>query len=159
MVFFVLFYCGRREYLTFLQVCYSHHGTGIVIWYWDCHLLCNNKKIPVRNRTITYQFCLQRLAETITLMSSLVQDGGLTKCRWNLFGSALKRFCQSRLNCEWKGRNAVFSGILGCDFIFLCGFIQFHFMFSDNYLWMIIRYGVTAWENEWWSKQWQFCKV
>jgi len=61
MIFFVLFYCGRREYLTSLQVCYSHQGIGIVKWYWDCHLLCNNKNTPVTNRTVTYRFCLQRL--------------------------------------------------------------------------------------------------
>ena len=145
-IFFV-FCCGRPEYLASLQVCYIHQGVGIVKWYWDCHLMCNNKKIPVTNRTVTYQFCLQHLAETVTLMSCLVQGGGLTNCRWNVFGSALKRFCQSRLNCDWKARNDVLSGVLGCDFIF-CGFLLFHSMFSGNYLWMIIRFGVTAWENE-----------
>jgi hypothetical protein len=69
-------------------------------------------------------------------------------CRWNLFGYALKRFCQSRLNCEWKARNAVFSGVLGCDFTFLCGFLPFDLMFTGNYLWMIIWFCVTAWDNE-----------
>jgi hypothetical protein len=69
-------------------------------------------------------------------------------CRWKLFGSAFIRFFQSRWNCEWKARNAVFSGVLGCDFILFCGFLPFHLMFFVNYLWMIIRFGVTAWENE-----------
>jgi len=35
--------------------------------------------------------------------------------------------------------------VLGCDFIFLCGFLPFHFVVSGNYFWMIIRFGVTAW--------------
>jgi len=147
-MFFVLFYCARQQYLVFLQVSYSHQGIFIFIWYWDCHLLCNNKKIPVTNRTMTCQFCLQHLAETVTLMSCLVQGAVLMNWKWNLFGSALIRFCQSRLNCEWKAWNAVFSGVLGCDFICLCGFLPYHFMFSGKYLWMIIRFGVTACGNE-----------
>lgn len=106
------------------------------------------QKIPVTNGTMTYQFCVQCLAETITLMSCLVQGGGLTNCRWNLFGSALKKCCQGRLNCLWKARNAVFSGVLVCDFIFLCGFLPFQFMFFGNYLRMIIWFSVTACENE-----------
>jgi hypothetical protein len=82
---FFVFYCGRQEYPTPLQVSYSRQGIGIVKWYWDCHVLCNNKNIPVTNRTVTYQFCLQYLAETVALMWCLVQAGGLMNRRWSLF--------------------------------------------------------------------------
>jgi hypothetical protein len=47
--------------ISLLWKSYSHQGIGIVKRYWDFHLLCNNKKIPMTNRTVTYHLCLEHL--------------------------------------------------------------------------------------------------